>query len=330
MISKSFLVENNESFFIQNDKILFYGENVGLINDFKNNIRKTLEEYICINLHQEEIITNQNTLSNEMQHASLFNDKKLVFVNNATDKILPALELVLEIETENKLIIISSTLDKKSKLREIFEKSKKFQTVPCYPDNELNIKKILFNKLNGYQGLSSQNINMIINCCSNDRVKLNNELDKIKIFFANKKIETKKLEFLLNQETNDDFNLLKDEAIKGNKSLTNKLLGSTFFENDKANYYLNTINKSFMRLSEISKKTTSLSIEETINQIKPPVFWKDKPNLIMQSKKWNSIKIKKVLKDIYSTEIKVKTSSVIKKDLIIKKLILDICNLANS
>jgi DNA polymerase-3 subunit delta len=171
---------------------------------------------------------------------------------------------------------------------------------------------------------------MIINCCSNDRVKLNNELEKIKIFFVNKEIETKKLEFLLNLETNDDFNLLKDEAIKGNKSLTNKLLGSTFFENDKAIYYLNTVNKSFMRLSEISEKTTSSSIEVAVNQIKPPVFWKDKPNLIIQSKKWNTIKIKKILKDIYLTEIKLKTYSVIKKDLIIKQLILDICNLANS
>lgn len=330
MISKSFLIENNESFFKQNDKILFYGENVGLINDFKNNIRKTLKEYICINLNQEEIITNENSLLNEMQHASLFNDKKLIFINNATDKILPALKLVLDIETENKLIIISSALDKKSKLRDIFERSKELQTVPCYPDNELNIKKILFNKLSGYQGLSSHNVNMIINCCSNDRVKLNNELEKIKIFFVNKEIETKKLEFLLNLETNDDFNLLKDEAIKGNKSLTNKLLGSTFFENDKAIYYLNTVNKSFMRLSEISEKTTSSSIEVAVNQIKPPVFWKDKPNLIIQSKKWNTIKIKKILKDIYLTEIKVKTYSVIKKDLIIKKLILDICNLANS
>ena len=35
MISKSYIVENNDNFFLSNNSILFYGENLGLKKDFK-------------------------------------------------------------------------------------------------------------------------------------------------------------------------------------------------------------------------------------------------------------------------------------------------------
>lgn len=329
MIAKSFLIENDNNFFLRNEKILFYGENIGLIDDLKIKIKKNFKTSIFINFYQEELINNTNKLINEMEHESLFNEKKLIFIDNATDKILPLLETISEIKNENRLIITAKELDKKSKLRNFFEKSNSLQIIPCYPDNELSIKKILIDKLSGYEGLSNMNVKMIADNCGNDRVKLKNELNKIRTFFLNKKIETQKLELLLNIDVNEGFNSLRDEAIKGNRSLTNKLLSITLFETDRIIYYLNSVNQSFQKLLEISKNS-KISVEDAINKIKPPVFWKDKPNLIIQSKKWTFLKINKILKNIYNTEIKLKSNSIINKDLLIKKLLLDICNLANS
>jgi DNA polymerase-3 subunit delta len=329
MIAKSFLIENDNNFFLRNEKILFYGENIGLIDDLKIKIKKNFKTSIFINFYQEELINNTNKLINEMEHGSLFNEKKLIFIDNATDKILPLLETISEIKNENRLIITAKELDKKSKLRNFFEKSNSLQIIPCYPDNELSIKKILIDKLSGYEGLSNMNVKMIADNCGNDRVKLKNELNKIRTFFLNKKIETQKLELLLNIDVNEGFNSLRDEAIKGNRSLTNKLLSITLFETDRIIYYLNSVNQSFQKLLEISKNS-KISVEDAINKIKPPVFWKDKPNLIIQSKKWTFLKINKILKNIYNTEIKLKSNSIINKDLLIKKLLLDICNLANS
>ena len=45
-----------------------------------------------------------------------------------------------------------------------------------------------------------------------DRVKLNNELEKITTLFHDKKIDTEKLEKLLDIEVNDNFNKIKDQA----------------------------------------------------------------------------------------------------------------------
>ena len=65
--------------------------------------------------------------------------------------------------------------------------------IPCYKDNELTIKKLIKEKLRNFKGLNTININLIIDNCNLDRVKLNNEIEKICAFFDNKIIETDKL-----------------------------------------------------------------------------------------------------------------------------------------
>ena len=135
---------------------------------------------------------------------------------------------------------------------------------------------------------------------------------------------------LLNLEVNDDFNSLRDEAILGNKIKTNKLLDNTIIEFDKSVFYLSLLNQRFRKLSEINNLAKTSNINQIINNIKPAIFWKDKPIITTQMKKWNSETINQIQKNIYITEIKTKSENLINKNILIKKLIVDICNLANA
>ena len=186
-------------------------------------------------------------------------------------------------------------------------------------------------KLNGYQGLTAQIINFIIQNTGLDRNKVNNEIDKIISCFQDNKIDPKKIDLLLNIRTSDDFNLLKDEALNGNKIKTNRLLADTVFEVENNIYYLNSINQRINRLNEIENmKQENSNIESLVSNLKPAVFWKDKPILIEQSKKWNKGKIQTALRKTYNTEIAIKSNSSIKKDLLIKNLIVELCSTASS
>ena len=228
-----------------------------------------------------------------------------------------------------KLFFFSDILDKKSKVRGFFEKDENCAAIACYPDNEITIKKLILERLIGFEGLSTQNLNIIIDNCKLDRVKLNNELEKIISFFQDKKIVTEKLQSLLNIASNEDFNLLKDAALTGNKMITNKLLNETLIEPDKIIYYLNVINQRLNKLKEINSAKGSEKLEEKIKSLKPPIFWKDKNNFVNQAKLWNTTKIKNILNETYNLEIKFKSNSTINKNVLIKKLIIDICEQAN-
>ena len=328
MLYKSYLIENN--FSNLKEKIsLFYGENLGLKNDFKRIIKEINSEDEILYFNQDEIIQNNNVLIKEITNVSLFEKKKIFFIENINDKFL---DLVMEIEkivADNKLFLFADILEKKSKLRNYFEKSDKCAVIPCYADNDLSLKKIIQSKLKEYSGLTGSNINMILDNANLDRAKLNNELEKIKFLFQDKIIKSEKLELLLNSKTNDDFDKLKDQAFLGNKEATNKLLSETIIENEKNIFYLNVINQRLYKISETLNEDGK-TVEDKINSLKPPIFWKDKPNFISQTKKWNKNKIDNVLKETYILEKEIKSNSIIDKNVLVKKLIVDICQIANS
>ena len=329
MIFKSYLIEQNID--LLRDKLsLFYGENVGLQNEFRNKIKFNNKEAKIIYLDQESIIKNTENFFKEILNFSLFDKKKVFLIDGVNDKILSLIKEIDSKISEQKIYLFSNLLDKKSKLRNYFEKSSNTASIPCYLDNEITFKKIILEKLKDFKGLNQHNVGMIIESCSLDRVKLNNEISKIITFFDNKDLNTKKLESLLNIEINHDFNDLRDSAIKGNKLKTNKLLNNTVIDVDKSVYYLALLSQRFIKLDQIHNLEKAASIEQKVENLKPPIFWKEKPNIIDQLKKWNSGNINKAMKTIYNIEIKIKTNSTIDKNIIIKKLIVDICNLANA
>ncbi len=331
MIFKSYILENNIKETRNYKILLFYGENQGLKKEFKDNLKKLNEKKELINLTQNDILKNKNLLINEVSNKSLFNEEKVIFINDVNDKILEVLDEIQSYVKDEKIVLFADILEKKSKLRTYLEKSKNLGIIPCYQDNIISIKKIITSKLNTFKGINNEIINFIIETTGLDRDKVNNEIDKIKICFNNKEINRNKIEQLLNTRSNNDFSLLKDEAIKGNKINTNRLLADTVFESENNIYYLNAINQRINKLKDIVEmKKDIMNIETLVANLKPPVFWKDKPILIDQLKKWNKHKIKLALKKTYDTEIKIKSSSAIRKDLLIKNLIIDLCATANS
>ena len=243
---------------------------------------------------------------------------------------MPVIEEIEKKAAAEKVYLFSDILEKKSKLRNFFEKKNICIAVPCYADNEISIKKIILKNLKGFEGLSAENINLIVDNCNLDRIKLNNELEKIFSYFTNKKINNKELEKILDIRINDNFNLLKDAALNGNKIKTNKLLSDTIIDADKNVFYLALINQRLNKIAEAAHLSKTTNLEDAINRIKPPIFWKDKPSFKEQVKKWNISKIKLILKKTYDLEVKIKSDALIEKNVLVKKLIVDMCNMANS
>jgi DNA polymerase III subunit delta len=324
MIYKNYLIEQNFDIIKQNIT-LFYGENLGLINIFKKKIKSINIKSTCYYLNQDEILNVRDNFYQEFLNFSLFHDTKIYFIERSNDNILDLIKSLEEKISTQKIYLFSEILDKKSKLRSYSEKSKNIAVVPCYKDNENILKGLIVKELNGFAGLTSENINLIINNSALDRAKLNNELEKIKTYFVNKKILSDDLQNLLNYNEIDDFSYLRDFCILGNKKKTNKLLENTLIDNEKIIYYLNALNLRFNKLEEILSKK-NLEIEKAIDTIKPPIFWKDRPILKEQAFKLKNKNLKPVFRKLFDLEKTFKSNSQLNKSILLKKFIIDICN----
>ena len=326
MILKSFEVENNIQKVIKYKFILLYGENIGLKETLKKNIVNLNKKAEIINLYQEDINKNKNIILNEIKNISLFSEEKIIVVNQANEKILIELEDMLDNKEKIKVILIADLLDKKSKLRSIFEKKINLAIIPCYNDNDITLRKIIQNELREFENLNSNNMNMILNYSNFNRKTILNNLNKIKLFFDKKILSEESLETLLNSDRNELFENIRDAALIGDKIKLKNLLNNFAFSNDHTFLYLNMINYKLIKLLQIHRTNKDYNdFNVTIGKIRPPIFWKDKPIFLKLLKKWDKRSILEALSYLGKIEVKIKKNSALNALTIVKNSITNIC-----
>ena len=332
MILKSYIVEQNLKILDKYQAVLMYGENEGIKDSIKIKLKKNNKDSEAIIFFEEEILKNKDLLYGNITNESLFNEKKIIFIQSATDKILSEIIECLDKNNPNiKIYILSENLDKKSKLRSLFEKEKKLATFPCYEDNERTLINYISNELNNYKGLTGELINFIISNSSLNRKIIQSELVKIKSFFKDMVINKKQLMELLNFKNNNGFEEIRDSALTGNKQKINRLLSEMELINEESYFYLNNLNYRILKLIEIQKKNEMYKdYEKALENIKPPIFWKDKPTYLEQLKKWDPKKLNKASHKIGNAEMLMKINYQIRNDLVIKDLIIDLTREASN
>ena len=153
MILKSYIVEKDLTILNKYSSILAYGTNVGIKDDLKSKIKNSYKEVEIINLFEDFILKNKTIFYDTISNQSLFFNKKIIIINNASEKIFDALENYLKIENV-KIYIFAESLDKRSKLRKLFETDKDLAIFACYEDNERSLLDYIKNELNEYKGLT--------------------------------------------------------------------------------------------------------------------------------------------------------------------------------
>ena len=166
MILKSFEIENNIKAILKYKFVLIYGENIGLKEKLKKDIIKLNNKSEIINLYQEDISRNNDVIVNEVKNISLFAEDKTIVVNQISERVFNSINSLLKNQENFRIILIGELLDKKSKLRSLFEKESSLATIPCYNDNEITLRKIIESELKVYKNLNSNIVNMIINFLS--------------------------------------------------------------------------------------------------------------------------------------------------------------------
>ena len=311
MIIKSYEVKKNKASFLKNSLILLYGENLGLKKDIKNFITKEIKQKAddveILSLYENEILDKGENFFNYIYSGSLFSRKKIITIYEATDKITEKIGDVYNKYPDNVfLIIISEILEKKSKLRDFFEKNKKTICIPCYLDSEKDLEIIAqFELKKNNIMLSKEIINLLIEKSNSDRNNLRNEIEKIKSYSLNKnKLELDKLKLLINFSGDYKFDILINECLCGNISQYRKITSELYVGTVNQILLLRILSNKVHRLLRIKEQENkSNDLDNLINTSKPIIFWKEKPLVKKQLSIWSLIDLKKIVNDINNTEL---------------------------
>ena len=311
MIIKSYEVKKNKTIFQKNNFYLLYGENYGLKKDIKKfistEIKQKNESIEISSLYEPEILDNDENFYNFIYSGSLFGNKKVITIYESTDKIIEKINEVYKKYSEKiYLIFFSEILEKKSKLRNFFEKNKKTICIPCYLDNEkdLEIIALLELKKNNII-LSREAINLLIEKSNSDRNNLRNEIEKIKCYSLNKKkLEIEEIRSLINFSGDYKNDALVNECLCGNISQYKKIISELYTNTVNEILLLRILSSKVHRLLNIKEQENkSTNLDNLINTSKPAIFWKEKLLVKKQLSIWNIYYLKKIIADINNTEL---------------------------
>jgi len=308
MIIKAFELEKknllNQKFF------LFYGSNKGLIDETLNKTIKPLVPSNIFRYDENDIIRNAEAFEENLSNKSFFEDKKLIIISRVTDKLYKLLINIVERNYEGIIIVlIAGVLEKKSKIRNLFEKDKGLFCVPFYEDNYQSLNFVAQKFLKEKKiSVSQENINLIIERSANDRINLYNELSKIELFSKNKKIiDQKSILELTNLSENFSISELLDNTLIKNKKKVFNILNENIFVNEDNILILRTFSNKLKRLLKIKYQfKNEINLDKIINSYKPPIFWKEKDIVKKQLKIWDLNKIKNLIVKINDIELLVK------------------------
>ena len=311
MITKSYEIQKKPSNFLKYNLFLLYGENNGLKKDIKESIKKAIKqkntEIELLTLYENDITDNDENLYNSIYSGSLFSDKKIITINNGTDKITPQLENILNKYPKNVyLIIFADILEKKSKLRNLFEKNNKTLCVPCYLDSSKDLEIIAVDELKKNNIIISRElINLLIEKSNSDRNNLKNEIEKIKFFALNKKnLDIKEIKSIINFSGEYKSDLLINECLCGNIFQYKKILSELYTNTVNQIFLLRILSNKIRRLLNIKEiENNHANLDSLLNTCKPPIFWKEKPMVKKQLTIWSLKDLRSIIREANDTEL---------------------------
>ena len=305
---------NNHNFY------LFYGDNEGLKeetikNFFEKNYLDKIHRY-----EEKEILDNTFSFFNTVLTKSFFDNKKLIIINRATDKIKTIIEeLADKNPDEIQFILNSKNLEKKSNLRKLFEKEKNIVCVAFYEDNNQTLNAIISQFFRNKKiPLSQQLINILIERSRGDRKNLNNELQKIEAFSLNRKsITLQEIIKLTNLADNYSASELVDYSLAKNSKKTFTILNENNYSDEDNIMVIRTLLAKLKRLLKIHELLDKKNnIDQAVSSFKPPIFWKDKPLVTQQIMSWGINELKNLIYESNEIELLIKKNSTIGKNIL--------------
>ncbi len=311
MIIKSFELEKLKS--ANFNLHLIFGNNEGIKEDIISNFYTKNFEGEILKYDEQEILNNKETFISNLLNKSLFDAEKLIVISRATDKLINFVDEILEREEiDSKIIIKCLNLEKKSKLRTLFEKEKQLICTPVYEDDSRSLNSIVNNFLKKYKiGLSQEIKNILIERSKGDRINLKNELTKLKnLSISKNKISIGDVLKLSNLAENYSVFELSDNYLAKNSKKVSNILNENNYSSEDCILIIRTILNKSKRLLKIRNEVdNNVNIDQVISSFRPPIFWKEKDIVKKQAQSWATNDVKEMIFKINDLEASVKKNA---------------------
>lgn len=278
---------------------LIYGTDAGQVRQraaalAESWLGKNPDPMARIEFSPEQLKDDPAILSDELAAMSLMAPKRVILVRDVEDALLPAIEEAVSHRAPENFLILYATesLAGGSKLRAWAEKAPNIGAIACYKDEGSGLEQFIRDSLRGY-GLraGSEATRLLAHQLSGDRQIILNELEKLSLYVGDEAEEVTLEDVLATVGENNDksFDELNHAVAMGDMVGLCRLSDRLLMEGNPGLLITRSLARHFAKLEAIAlKRAEGMNIDMAIEGLRPPVFFKAKPQLKAQAGRWSA------------------------------------------
>ncbi|MEQ8229043.1 MAG: DNA polymerase III subunit delta [Rhodospirillales bacterium] len=274
--------------------VLIYGPDHGLVRERADRLIRAVagagdDPFRVASLTESDIADDAERLASERAALAFGGGRRAIRIDGG-DKLAPAVERALDVAGDGVVVIVGGELPARSKLRKLCEGAKTAAAVPCYADDTRATEQVVREALTaanltiGREALAYLSENL-----GNDRLVSRRELEKLVLYMADAGPEV---------TLADAQACVGDNAGRGTDAVTRALAGgdvpallrdyaSALDLGDGAIGMLRAAQRMFQRLHLAAGDVARGSRpEQAVENLRPPVFFKEKPLFINALRSW--------------------------------------------
>lgn len=295
--------------------VLIYGPNEGLALERARVLSKKIvadpsDAMSVTDLTSSRLTDDPSLLYDEMVSMSLLGGKRLIRMREANDasaKIIADTMAKLD-RAENFLLITAGNLGASSSLRKAFEAGDNMAALACYDMDERNLSRWARDTLKEAGiSISHDALTLLCDLLSPDYGMAKQDLEKLITYAgSSKSLQEEDIYRAVGDGSSFELSAAAWAVSGGNFSALDRSLDRLFSSGESPIGILRACQRHFLRLYEVAGSGTSIG--SAMEQLKPPIFWKEKDQFQSHVRKWSRSDIAKVLDRLIAAEIACKST----------------------
>jgi len=314
---------------------LVFGSDLGLVREVSEKIGgfivPDIHDPLCvISITNQKIKEFPGVLADEANAVSLLGGRKLIWIKEADQIIIDAVEdYINRVQTDAFLIISAGNLSKSSALRQFCETHKDILTIACYPEEAKDVAFFIKDVL-AEQGMQVRPdaMPLMVERLSENRLITRRELEKLICFLGDKKtVEVSDVLAIITDTQNASTDMFCCAVATGDRETADKEYKLMLENGENPVSIIRILSIYFNKLLIANDVKKEQGLEAAIKKIMKPAQFRFKSSFSQQIQIWKKSHIFKVLNLLIEAEKQVKQTG-FPADLILDRVIIQISSVS--
>lgn len=310
--------------------VLVYGPDRGLVRErakaLSSGVVSDLNDPFNVSvISGDEAALDPVRVGDEARAISMMGGRRLVRVDDANDKIVPALKDYMEEPNPDAFIVISAgELSPRSALRKLFEGSINAAAVACYVEEGRDLISLIGSMAmeQGYR-ISSDALQWLAVNLQGDRGRVRSETEKLCLYAGDERNITMEMaEECCGEAGAQNIDTLVFATADGNSDKALTVYSRLRSEGVQDIVVLRSLQNHFRRLHFVKASAMDGGdVNKAMKSLRPPVFFKFEQSFRAQENRWSIKKIEKAMGRLMSLEAQCKQTGMPVKTLCMQAIL---------